>query len=559
MRPGQTLLISLLCALSLTANAQFEPAFALPLPERIRQIDTLYRQFAKVHSPEEQQTAVVNLRKLAQAKKDDQSLTKAEALQLEQEFAADHTVILSKIDRVFQLIRSCQVKGYKELELWLLIKAGEWLSIAHHLGVGIHYYMQALDKYPGVDSAYWPIAHSALESYVVGGLYSIEDNERARRYMEQSYLMKRTGYGGMRSWDLLSQIYVKLGDYKQSEYYIHEAEKIYVTADTTKFPFEGWRGIFHGYYGKIRYFQVQYKEAIPFFESAVRICDAANQPNNVSSFGILLAHCYAQIGEVNKARALLPRIRETLNRAPEDKTSMDYYNLLLVIGEPRSTPERNRLIIDSLQYWTKQHETYKDSNQLAREELNQEIALYKQSEEQMQKSISGHKTTRVVLLISLALVGLLAIMFVLRKQRQLAHKSAEALEAQAELNQLKMEMLEKIRHIEVQNQGTAPLPDDEALEILKSNPILTDEDWTRFKRLFEKADRGFLDRLKKKYPDLTQGEIRFIALVRLSLTPKEMAALLGVGIGATRTMKSRLLKKLSLHPDENLEEVILSL
>jgi DNA-binding NarL/FixJ family response regulator len=45
-------------------------------------------------------------------------------------------------------------------------------------------------------------------------------------------------------------------------------------------------------------------------------------------------------------------------------------------------------------------------------------------------------------------------------------------------------------------------------------------------------------------------------LIKLSFTNKDMAATLGVGPGAIRTMKSRLLKKLDLDGKLSLEEVV---
>ena len=558
-RHAHAVLVLLFLGCHLTARAQFEPAFLLPLPDRIKYIDTLYRRYSATHPSDDQQRALTDLHELARTNDDVQSQIKAEVLELELAFSKDRSLIQQKINRVFQLIQLCRLKDYLELEVWILIKAGDWLFSIQRQGAGTQYYMQALENYSVVDSAYWPMSYQALEGIIIGALYYIEDYTRAKEYTERSHLMRLTGYNGMRTWDLLSQIYLNLGDYAQSEKFIHKAEEIYEASDTTQWPFEGWRGIFYGYYGKIRFFQQRYREAIPFFVEAVQICEKADQPNNVSSFGARLAKCYIEVGEAGKARELLPLIRHNLNRDIRDNTSMDYYNLLLVLGEKGATPERNRILLDSLQYWTDRHEMFKDSNQMARTQLNQEIELNKKNREQMESSIARQKNIRTLLLISLGLVGFLSLAFVVRKHRQWAKASQEALLAKTELNQLKNEMLTRIHQLEALQHTPPILPEDDTLDLLKSNPILTDDDWIRFRRLFEKAHHGFLDRLKKHYPDLTQGEIRFLALTRLSLTPKEMASLLGVGTGAVRTMKSRILKKLSLQHEENLEVVIASL
>lgn len=553
------ILTLILCVFHISADAQYESAFTLPLPQRIKAIDTLFLHFSTTHPPAEQVVALGALKKMARSHDDLQSQIKAEALEFELTFQSDRSAIINSMERIFQLIQVCRINKFQELELWLLIKVGGWLFSVQRPGVGTHYYMQALDMYPMVDSSYWPVSYEALEGNIIGALYYSEDYIRAKEYTERSHLMTLTGYNGMRTWDLLSQIYLNLGDYTQSEYYIHKAEKIYEAADTTKWPFDGWRGIFYGYYGKIRFNQEQYQAAIPFFKDAVRICDAAHQPTNVSSFGILLAQCYIKVGKADKARELIPRIRHNLHLEPRDKIAMDYYDLALVLGEPGASPERNRMLLDSLQYWSNRYKIFKDSNQLARTELNQQVLLNKEKREQMERHIARQKNTRTLLLISLGLLSLISLAFILRKHRQLIKASREAMQAKTDLDQLKNEMLAKILHLESQQQSISQLPDDDTLDMLKSNPILTDEDWVRFRHLFEKAHRGFLDRLKRQYPDLTQGEIRFLALIRLQLTPKEMASILGVGVGAMRTMKSRLLKKLYISQIENLEAVITSL
>ena len=58
---------------------------------------------------------------------------------------------------------------------------------------------------------------------------------------------------------------------------------------------------------------------------------------------------------------------------------------------------------------------------------------------------------------------------------------------------------------------------NEALEHLRQNTILTEEDWARFKALFEKAYPNFFARINQKFPNLTSGELRFIAFVKLAL------------------------------------------
>lgn len=86
--------------------------------------------------------------------------------------------------------------------------------------------------------------------------------------------------------------------------------------------------------------------------------------------------------------------------------------------------------------------------------------------------------------------------------------------------------------------------------------ILTDFDWSNFTSLFDKVYPEFFIRLKQKFPQLSLSEKKFIALSKLKLDNKEMAAMLGVGTDAIRQNRSRLKKKLNLAEEIFLEEII---
>lgn len=94
------------------------------------------------------------------------------------------------------------------------------------------------------------------------------------------------------------------------------------------------------------------------------------------------------------------------------------------------------------------------------------------------------------------------------------------------------------------------------LEELRQSIILTDEDWTKFRSLFDKVHAGYIYRLREKYANLSETDIRLLTLMKLRLSTHEMANMLGVGMEAIRKSKQRLRKKLQMEPEGNLEELI---
>lgn len=96
-------------------------------------------------------------------------------------------------------------------------------------------------------------------------------------------------------------------------------------------------------------------------------------------------------------------------------------------------------------------------------------------------------------------------------------------------------------------------------EELLNQSILTENDWLRFKDMFDKANPGFIEQLKSIAPDISAAEIRFAALTRLNLGNKHMAAMLGIGTDAVRKTKSRLRVRLQLPAETELENFIKSI
>jgi DNA-binding CsgD family transcriptional regulator len=92
--------------------------------------------------------------------------------------------------------------------------------------------------------------------------------------------------------------------------------------------------------------------------------------------------------------------------------------------------------------------------------------------------------------------------------------------------------------------------------IIDSNISQSDE-WEIFEINFNQTHNNFFQRLKCLYPDLTPSDLRLCAFLRLNLTSKEIAPLLGISLRGIETHRYRLRKKFDLASDDNLIEFIL--
>lgn len=77
-----------------------------------------------------------------------------------------------------------------------------------------------------------------------------------------------------------------------------------------------------------------------------------------------------------------------------------------------------------------------------------------------------------------------------------------------------------------------------------------DKDWDEFKLYFERVHQGFFEHLKEQYPSLSANELRLCALLKLNLSVKEMASLMGISPESVKMARHRLRKKLGLTSDQ---------
>lgn len=85
------------------------------------------------------------------------------------------------------------------------------------------------------------------------------------------------------------------------------------------------------------------------------------------------------------------------------------------------------------------------------------------------------------------------------------------------------------------------------------------DDWKVFEANFERAHEQFMKTLQDNYDDLTPSDLRLCAFLRMNLSSKEIAPLLGISVRGVENHRYRLRKKFNLDADSNLTEFILRL
>ncbi|GEM_PF-2283403 len=191
---------------------------------------------------------------------------------------------------------------------------------------------------------------------------------------------------------------------------------------------------------------------------------------------------------------------------------------------------------------------------------------------------ANQQTTLAILLGALFLVIAFALYFRLRANKRIEEKrlvemelknSQEELQrSQAELENYTWELMEKNKSIKQFQQKVITKEQElekfrkqksNELEQLAELKILTDEDWRRFKLLFDRVYPDFFEKLTQSSLSFTKGEKRLLGLTKLNMSHSEIADTLGISSESVSKSRFRLKKKLTAVGIENIEDYLKSL
>lgn len=143
-------------------------------------------------------------------------------------------------------------------------------------------------------------------------------------------------------------------------------------------------------------------------------------------------------------------------------------------------------------------------------------------------------------------------------EAEVGHKNTELASSAMSLVH-KVEILSKIKEELVQyREETADKNSKELQRIIKTIDGELDQaqEWEQFARHFDNVHTDYLKKLKDRYPDISQSELKLAAYLRLNLSTKEIAQLMNISIRGVETSRYRLRKKLAIANDTNLNEFL---
>ncbi len=147
-------------------------------------------------------------------------------------------------------------------------------------------------------------------------------------------------------------------------------------------------------------------------------------------------------------------------------------------------------------------------------------------------------------------------------RNEIKHKSKELANSTMSIIK-KNEFLLKLKDTlsNQKNQLGTRYPDKYYYHLLRKidENISSQEDWHLFEINFERAHEQFLQKIKEQYPELTSKDLRLCAFLRMNLTSKEIAPLMGISVRGVENHRYRLRKKMGLEHDDSLVDMILKM
>ena len=146
-------------------------------------------------------------------------------------------------------------------------------------------------------------------------------------------------------------------------------------------------------------------------------------------------------------------------------------------------------------------------------------------------------------------------------KQQVEHRDRELTTkamAMVKKNDFLLNLVEDIEKFSSPSEDTHPRLAKKLIALIRTE-VNNNDEWEEFRIWYEETSGAFLSTLNEKYPDLSPLEIKLAALIRLLLSTKDIAGLLGREIATVEKGRYRLRKKLKLEPNENLTKFLLSI
>lgn len=488
-------------------------------------------------------------------------------------------VAINEFDRWYrEVIEEANRLQFDEIKVNSTITYSNYLSEKYQLHALSLYYANKCYQYAIAAKEIRPQAYGYIYHSIANRFYKFDDFNNAILAGKEIEKYPDDHIYTLFTLDVIGMSYLKLKNYDSAIIYFNKDLGLYYKNFAPKNWMNGWQGILQG--NKARAYKALglMDSAIYNYQIAIDDTYKYNVLDNTCGFATNLADIYLTQNKLSEAQQLLSM---AVNFTASSGGVQDKMELQQLLSKYYSLTGNLKLALlhkDSAYQWADSLKVRTGKNIQVQADLNLETEKRKNAETALDASIYNQKKNLIIAVVVILLLASIASFLLLRQrllnkvkqkefliqqqetekklmvQEQLAKQ--EQLVAQLKLEEFTQLIIAKDHQIKLLEDLSNKAVDTESIEALKKSTILTNEQWDDFKMLFERVNLGFFDKLDQKLPQLTQAETRLLALTKLKLSTREMAALQGISTNAIRNIGYRLRKKYGLEDDISLESLV---
>lgn len=295
----------------------------------------------------------------------------------------------------------------------------------------------------------------------------------------------------------------------------------------------------------------QYDTAMMYYEKAKELCLRENNLSQYANIAYNISIMYNSIGQPDSAFAYLKEYNNLTAKILQPQTSESYRNYVDMVMEL----SQNRVQLSQQAIDIKNKQLIIAITSGAALVLSTLLVLYAMAERR--------KSMRQLLLLKEVENKELSDQLEMEQrikqlQDQQIEQKRKEITSYTLLLSGKNQILFQIKELLRQMEKTQDPNILKKIQRSIDENLHTDDDyWEQFVLLFNQVDAGFFERLKDRFKDLTQNEIRLCAYIRIGMTSKQIAQMLNLSPESVNKNRYRLRKKLALDREEDLDNCIM--
>jgi tetratricopeptide (TPR) repeat protein len=422
------------------------------------------------------------------------------------------------------------------------------------------HYLKAYDMFKNIPLKLFPYRYYSQYAIALAYFQFGEYEKTIALSNEVESLFPEKNFNSILTVNLLGLSYLKLKKYDQailSFKWILKNNKYALNPNA-------WKGISLCNLGKVYYSIGNNDKAIPYLTEGVQIVKQEAIYDNLAFASVILAKIYISKKNSFEAKRYLNIVKTT-----NDKISSTYisYSLNKVFSNYYQQEGNSKLSLFHLQLAN----TYKDSlddnknkNKKFKAEMNFEKEKHILIVNQINNKIKNQRIIEIIMFFFTLL--LLTTLYVFYDRSKLKHKIQKKelaekntiITSELELAYIKLDKFTQIRiqndHEKHRNSHNIKNNENIISKLIYESNLNTENDWSEFKRLFEKAHPKYIQNIKIKLPKISAAELRFMTVYKLNLSINEMSLILNISPDAVRKSKKRLSLKIAQNLNQSFDD-----